>query len=75
MGKLESEIDTRTLILNEVQLMGSCGGTAQDIKDVYGYFATAKLKKKPHGISFEEIPEGLERLRPEEEKDRLVAVR
>ena len=74
MGKLESEIDTRTLILNEVQLMGSCGGTAQDIKDVYGYFATAKLKTKPHGISFEEIPEG-RKTSPRRKKDRLVAVR
>ena len=63
MGKLESTISTRSLILKQVQVVGSCGGTSQDIKDVYGYFATGKLKPKLHAISFDEIPEGLERLR------------
>jgi propanol-preferring alcohol dehydrogenase len=75
MGKLESTINTRSLILKEVKLIGSCGGTAQDIKDVYGYFATGKLKPKLHEISFDEIPEGLERLHRGEVKGRLVAVR
>ncbi|MGI6393093.1 MAG: zinc-binding dehydrogenase [Candidatus Izemoplasmatales bacterium] len=75
MGRLESTINTRSLILKEAQLVGSCGGTAQDIKEVYGYFATGKLKPKLHEISFDEIPEGLERLRRGEVKGRLVAVR
>jgi propanol-preferring alcohol dehydrogenase len=75
MGKLESTINTRSLILKQVQVVGSCGGTSQDIKDVYGYFATGKLKPKLHAISFDEIPEGLERLHRGEVKGRLVAVR
>jgi len=54
---------------------GSVGGTAEDIKDVYAYFATGKLKPQLHQISFEEIPEGLERLHRGEVKGRLVAVR
>ncbi len=75
MGRLESKINTRLLILKQAKLVGSCGGTAQDIKDVYGYFATGKLKPQLHEISFDEIPEGLERLHRGEVKGRLVAVR
>ncbi|MDD2498074.1 MAG: zinc-binding dehydrogenase [Desulfitobacteriaceae bacterium] len=75
MGRLESTINTRSLILKEVKLVGSCGGTAQDIKDVYTYFATGKLKPQLHKITFDEIPEGLERLHRGEVKGRLVAVR
>lgn len=51
------------------------GGTAEDIKDVYGYFATGKLKPQLHMITLDEIPEGLERLHRGEFKGRLVAVR
>ncbi|HHT79224.1 MAG TPA: zinc-binding dehydrogenase [Actinobacteria bacterium] len=75
MGKLESTINTKSLILKAAQVAGSVGGTAEDIKDVYAYFATGKLKPQLHQISFEEIPEGLERLHRGEVKGRLVAVR
>lgn len=75
MGRLESKINTRSLILKEATLVGSCGGTAQDIKDVYNYFATGKLKPQLHEITFDEIPEGLERLHRGEVRGRLVAVR
>lgn len=73
MGKLEAKINTRSLILKQAQVIGSCGGTAEDIKAVYDYFATGKLKPLLHTITFDEIPEGLERLKRGEVKGRLVA--
>lgn len=75
MGKLETTINTRSLILKQAQVLGSNGGTAQDIGDVYKYFATGKLKPQLHSITFDEIPEGLERLHRGEVRGRLVAVR
>ncbi|MDD2554759.1 MAG: alcohol dehydrogenase catalytic domain-containing protein [Syntrophaceticus sp.] len=75
MGILESLINTRSLILKQVHLVGSCGGTAEDIKDVYDYFATGKLKPQLSTITFDEVAEGLERLHRGGVKGRLVAVR
>ncbi len=75
MGKLETTINTSTLILKQAQVLGSNGGTAKDISDVYNYFATGKLKPQLHSITFDEIPEGLERLHRGEVRGRLVAVR
>lgn len=75
MGKLETTINTSTLILKQAQVLGSNGGTAQDISNVYKYFGTGKLKPQLHTITFDEIPEGLERLRRGEVRGRLVAVR
>ena len=75
MGILESNINTRSLILKQAQVVGSCGGTPQDIENVYKYFSTGKLKPQLSTITFDEIPEGLERLHRGEVKGRLVAVR
>ncbi|HBI27120.1 MAG TPA: hypothetical protein DDY25_05280 [Peptococcaceae bacterium] len=63
------------MILKQVHLVGSCGGTAEDIKDVYDYFATGKLKPQLSTITFDEVAEGLERLHRGGVKGRLVAVR
>jgi propanol-preferring alcohol dehydrogenase len=75
MGKLECQLNTSTLILQQAQVLGSNGGTAEDISNVYKYFATGKLKPQLHSITFDEIPEGLERLHRGEVRGRLVAVR
>jgi propanol-preferring alcohol dehydrogenase len=74
MGKLETTINTSTLILKQAQVLGSNGGNAEDIKAVYEFFATGKLNPQLTTITFEEIPDGLERLRRGEVKGRLVAV-
>jgi len=74
MGKLTSEISTYLMITKEVKLLGSLGGTNEDLKGVYDCFATGRMKPKLTTISFEEIPEGLERLKRHEVKGRLVAV-
>jgi len=74
MGRLESLINTKSLILNQATLRGSNGGSKEDIAGVYRYMASGDLTPTTTTISFDEIPEGIERLRRGEVKGRLVAV-
>ena len=73
MGRLEATISTKALILGHVTLIGSSGGTKEDVAGVYAYFATGQLTPAITEITFDEIPEGLARLRRGEVKGRLVA--
>ncbi len=73
MGRLESTISTKALILGEVTLVGSQGGTKDDVASVYGHFATGQLDPVVTEIGFEEIPAGLERLKRGQVAGRLVA--
>lgn len=74
MGKLETQINTYSLITKELRLLGSNGGTNEDLKGVYDCFATGKLTPQLTTIPFEEIDKGLEKLKNNEVKGRLVAV-
>ncbi|NMA70000.1 MAG: zinc-binding dehydrogenase, partial [Desulfitobacterium sp.] len=74
MGKLESTISTYTLIIKQAQVLGSNGGDTQDIKEVYDLFATGLLNLEFTTIPFEEIKDGLDRLKRGEVKGRLVAL-
>jgi propanol-preferring alcohol dehydrogenase len=56
-----------------VTLIGSQGGTKEDVEGVYRYFATGKLAPTVSEITFDQIPEGIERLRRGEVIGRLVA--
>ena len=60
--------------MNQCRLVGSNGGTKEDIAGVYEYMATGKLKPQVTQISFDEIPEGLEKLKNGQVIGRLVAV-
>ena len=73
MGRLEATISTKALILGRVTLVGSSGGTKQDVTGIYDYFATGKLTPTITDVTFDEIPDGLERLRRGEVTGRLVA--
>ena len=73
MGKLESTISTKSLILNQARLIGSNGGTKEDIAGVYEYMSTGKLNPTITTISFDEIPDGIEKLKNGEVVGRLVA--
>jgi propanol-preferring alcohol dehydrogenase len=73
MGHLEATISTASLILRKVTLIGSQGGTKEDVEGVYRYFATGKLAPTVSEITFDQIPEGVERLRRGEVVGRLVA--
>ena len=74
MGRLESTISTKSLILNQCDLRGSNGGSKEDIAGVYRYMSTGQLSPKTTRISFDEIPGGLERLKNGQVEGRLIAV-
>ena len=62
------------LILNKRTLIGSAGGTNEDIEALLQLIASGKLVPNIEEISFDEIPAGLERLRKGGLLKRLVAV-
>lgn len=73
MGKLESNISTYSMIIKQLTLKGSNGGTPADIAGVYEYFKTGDLNPQLSTIAFDKIDEGLEKLKNNEVKGRLVA--
>jgi alcohol dehydrogenase, propanol-preferring len=73
MGILSSTINTGTMILHQVTVKGSNGGTPADIAGVYDYFKTGKLTPQLHTIEFDDIDKGLEQLKAGKVKGRLVA--
>lgn len=73
MGLLQSTISTRALILNECNLIGSKGGTVEDVRGVYGFLGSGQLNPEITTIGFEDIPVGLDKLRRGEVVGRLVA--
>ena len=74
MAKLETTINTMTMITHEVTLVGSQGGNADDIAAVYGMMASGDLKPEIIEIGFEEIGEGLEKLKAGGVRGRMVAM-
>ena len=74
MGKLEATIDTYALILGKVQLHGSVGGSKEDIAEVMEWIASGDLHPTITRIGFEDIADGVERLRRGEIQGRLVAM-
>ena len=74
MGILETTVSTYTMILHQLTLKGSNGGTPEDIKNVYEFFKTGKLKPQLSTIPFDQIDVGLEKLKNREVKGRLVAI-
>lgn len=73
MGRLEATISTKALILGQVHLIGSNGGTREDVAGVYAHIAAGELDPTITTIGFEDIPTGLERLERGEVSGRLVA--
>ncbi|RKQ33976.1 zinc-binding dehydrogenase [Oceanobacillus halophilus] len=74
MGKLESTINTDSLILKRADLLGSVGGDGDDIAEVYKLFASGDIDPVLTKITFDEIGEGLGRLERHEISGRLVAI-
>lgn len=74
MGKLESNINTMSLILNQCNLKGSNGGTKADIEGVYKFMASGDLSPQLTEIGFDEIADGIERLHAGQVRGRLVSV-
>lgn len=73
MGKLEFTLDTMDMILSELDVVGSNGGTPEDVAACYELFASGEVTPVHSVIGFEDIPEGIEKLRRGEVRGRLVA--
>lgn len=74
MGKLETVVNTYLMITKEVKLLGSNGGSVEDLQGVYECFATGKMSPTLITIPFEEVDKGIEKLKNHQVKGRLVAV-
>lgn len=74
VGKLGANVNTYSMIVKEVQFLGSAGGLVEDLQGVYDCFATGKMNAQLIKTPFEGIDKGLEKLKNHEVKGRLVAV-
>jgi propanol-preferring alcohol dehydrogenase len=73
MGRLTAEINTNSLIVNQIDLKGSMGGGISELAGVYELMASGDLDPVVSTVTFDQIGEGLERLRRGEVQGRLVA--
>ncbi len=73
MGRLESTINTQSLIMNAATLVGNKGGTKEDIAGIYKFMASGDLNPTITTIGFDQIPEGIQKLKNGEVIGRLVA--
>jgi propanol-preferring alcohol dehydrogenase len=69
----EATISVFELMMKRVELVGSLGSDRGDLEEVYRLFSTGQLNPVISTIGFEEIAEGLERLRKGDIAGRLVA--
>lgn len=73
MGKLEANISTLRMILSQVTLIGSNGGTPEDVAAIMDLYKEGGLKPRLTIIDFDEIPQGINDLRDGKVVGRLVA--
>jgi len=73
MGKLETTVNVTSMITKQATLVGSNGGTKQDIEDMYALMAEGKVSPKITEITFDEIPVGIQMLEDNKVTGRLVA--
>ncbi len=72
LGRTEMTLNVSSLLLNR-SLLGSMGGTKQDIVDLYELMLSGDLAPTFTEISFDGIPAGIDRLERGEVTGRLVA--
>lgn len=73
LGVWESTISTRKLISKQARLIGSNGGSKQDVADVYALMASGEVQPAVTDIGFDDIPQGLDDLHHGRVTGRLVA--
>lgn len=73
MGKLQTTIDTDGMILNQVTMVGSNGGSKDYIASVMKWIASGNIEPTLTMIDFEEIADGVDRLKRVEVTGRPVA--
>lgn len=69
-----STINTYPIIFKELKFEGSQGSTTADLKDCLDMLASGELNPEIHTCKFEEIGEGIEKLRRGEISGRLVCL-
>ena len=73
LGASEFTLEALTVIRSEVEILGSGGGTWQDVADVYALLASGEVSPQWTAIGFSDIPQGLDDLRHHRITGRLVA--
>lgn len=74
LGVAEGTINLQQLTLNEVELVGSQAGTAEDCEAVLRLIADGSVSSRVTRIGFDEIGDGIGRLERGEVIGRLVAI-
>lgn len=74
MGTLEANFNVTTLITKQAEIVGSNGGTAEDIANVYFLISQGSVNPVLTEITFDDIPDGLQRLEDRKVTGRLVAI-
>ncbi len=73
MGALEFTLDTMDMILGKVTVIGSGGGSIDDVAEVYELLASGALTPAVTTIGFDDIPQALDDLQHHRVTGRLVA--
>jgi propanol-preferring alcohol dehydrogenase len=73
-GAPKATISVVTLVTHGVELIGMLGGGKDDVVGVYDLLATGNLQPVISTVTFDDIHEGLERLRRSEVEGRSVAI-
>ncbi|GAA3596151.1 NAD(P)-dependent alcohol dehydrogenase [Klugiella xanthotipulae] len=63
MGRLESTINTYPIIINQLSIKGSKSGTKEDLAALYELMKSGDLNPPITPITFDQIPEALDKLR------------
>lgn len=72
MASLEFPLNTTTLITKQLQVVGSNGGTKEDIEDVLDLISKGELHIDIELIDFDEVPEKIDVLREKSVENRFV---
>jgi propanol-preferring alcohol dehydrogenase len=74
LGRTESTVSTFTIVMKQLQVLGSLSGTKQDLTELYELMRGGQLTPPINRITPGSIPEGLDRLRKGGVTGRLVAL-
>lgn len=74
LGAADMTISNQSLVTKQLQLMGSLGGKKADTEAVYRLMAAGDLEILATALPFDDIDQGIERLRAGGVQGRLVAV-
>ncbi|MET4589554.1 alcohol dehydrogenase catalytic domain-containing protein [Arthrobacter sp. 754] len=74
MGRLESNINTYPLIINQLTIKGSKSGTREDLAGIYELMKSGKLNPPMNLITQADIPDAIDKLRAGGVVGRYIAI-